>query len=85
METGKAPMNPKVEELARDLAAVTGETVEEAVESALRQRLAEERRRRNRLELINLAKRIIRESGPPGSTDAADRTGSLYDEKGLPV
>jgi hypothetical protein len=79
-------MDPKVEELARDLAAVTGQTVEEAIESALRQQLAaEHRRRRDRSALIEKVKQIVRDSGPSDPADAIDRTSSLYDERGLPA
>jgi antitoxin VapB len=51
MSFGRAPVpltlsNPEADRLARSLAALTGETVEQAVERALRDGLARERERR---------------------------------------
>jgi antitoxin VapB len=51
MSFGRAPVpltlsNPEADCLARSLAAITGETVEQAVERALRDGLARERERR---------------------------------------
>lgn len=72
--------------LARELATLTGETVEDAVANALRDRLERERRRRGREELLARARRVVRDSGPgEGSATARDPSAFLYDERGLPA
>ena len=75
---------PDTDRLARELAALTGETVEDAVANALRDRLERERRRRDRDEMLAQARRIVRESGASGTSAGGDPSGFLYDERGLP-
>jgi hypothetical protein len=75
---------PETDQLARELAALTGEPVEDAVAAALRDRLERERCRRNRDELLARVRRVIRESGPSAPL-GEDPTGFLYDERGLPA
>jgi antitoxin VapB len=75
-----------VDRLAQELAALTGETVEDAVARALRDRLERERRRRHeREELLARARRIVRAAGPGGGAAAGDPSAFLYDERGLPA
>lgn len=72
--------------LARELATLTGETVEDAVANALRDRLERERRRRGREELLARARRVVRDSGPgEGAFAAGDPSAFLYDDRGLPA
>ena len=47
----------RVDRLARDLAALTGETITEAVEASLEARLAVERRRRRATNLTDIVER----------------------------
>jgi antitoxin VapB len=78
--------NEETDQLARELAALTGETVTAAVTEALRERLERERRARRR---VGLAERLVaigadcasRLKEPYKSIDHGDL---LYDEKGLP-
>ncbi len=76
-----------IDRLAQELAALTGETVEDAVARALRDRLERERRQRghDREELLARARRIVRASGPSGSATPEDPSAFLYDERGLPA
>jgi len=72
--------------LARDLARLTGETMTGAITVALRERLARERRRRDRdariEELLAIGERCaeLLEPGP----SATEHGGFLYDDRGLP-
>ena len=77
--------SPDTDRMARELAALTGETVEDAVANALRDRLEQERRRRDRDELLARVRRIVRESGPSERSAGGDPSAFLYDERGLPV
>jgi antitoxin VapB len=76
---------PDTDRMARELAALTGETVEDAVAHALRDRLERERRRRGRDEVLARARRIVRESGPCDEPVDGDPGAFLYDERGLPA
>jgi antitoxin VapB len=76
---------PDTDRMARELATLTGETVEDAVANALRDRLQHERRRRDRDELLARARHIVRESGPSGKPTTSDPSAFLYDERGLPA
>ena len=77
--------NEEAHRLARELAAVTGESMTAAVTAALRERLDRVRRDRN----VSLADRLLkigkecaaRLKEPIRSIDHADL---LYDERGLP-
>ena len=78
--------DPETDRLARSLAALTGETVEQAVGRALQDRLERERLRRGREELLARARRVVRESGPRGEPSVSgDPSAFLYDERGLPA
>jgi antitoxin VapB len=77
--------SPDTDRMARELASLTGETVEDAVANALRDRLDRERRWRGREELLALTRRIVRESGPDGEAAGEDPSAFLYDERGLPA
>ena len=72
--------------LARDLARLTGETMTGAITVALRERLARERRRRDRdariEELLAIGERCA-ELLEPGPT-AVEHGDFLYDDRGLP-
>ena len=86
-ERTSAPLTIKDEEvhrLARRLAALTGESVTEAVRAALKERIARERRRQGAKaraeELLEIGRRCAAGLKAP-ATDHADL---LYDERGLP-
>ena len=78
--------NPRSGLRARDLARLTGETMTGAITLALRERLARERRRRDRdariEELLAIGRRCA-ESLEPGPT-ATEHGDFLYDDRGLP-
>ena len=72
--------------LARDLARLTGETMTGAITVALRERLAREKRRRDRdariEELLAIGERCADSLEPgPSATEHGD---FLYDDHGLP-
>lgn len=75
--------DPEAERLAHELAALTGESVEEAIKAALRERLARAADRAERLARINeiverfRARRI--------HDDRTDDEILGYDENGLPT
>ena len=71
--------------MAQELASLTGETVQDAIANALRERLEQERRRRDRDELLARVRRIVRESGPSAPPAGGDPSAFLYDERGLPA
>ncbi|MPZ60796.1 MAG: antitoxin [Propionibacteriales bacterium] len=80
--------NPRTHELARELAALTGESLTHAVTVAVQERL--DRVRAEQTEDPDLAVRRmleiakeIREHLPPGALDV-DHGELLYDEDGLP-
>lgn len=72
--------------LARELARLTGETITGAITVALRERLAQERRRRNvdtRIEELLAIGQRCAGSLEPGPS-AVDHGEPLYDGRGLP-
>lgn len=78
--------DPETDDLARQLAERTGETLTEAVKQALRERLA--RQQRPGAEgvladrLVAIGRRCAASMRPP--FDSADHGELLYDELGLP-
>lgn len=80
-------MEPRIEteetlSLARELAALTGESAADAVAAAVRERLERERGIAAKVkELEAIAKRCARLMGPGPHPDHGDL---LYDERGLP-
>ncbi len=71
----------RADRLARDLVALTGETITEAVEASLEARLASERKRRNRANLADIVERF--QSLPVLDQRTPDDIIG-YDESGLP-
>lgn len=76
--------NERVERLARELAAETGETMTSAIQAALEERLERLRQQRDVAEKIRRIDEVLARSGPtpPGLT--SDHS-SLYDDDGLPT
>ena len=80
------PDNDEILRLARELANLTGETVNEAVNVALRERLERVRHERSVEERLQRIRAISQRTarmlgdGPP----AVDHGDLLYDERGLP-
>ena len=72
----------RADQLARDLASLTGESITDAVVAALEARLAVERRRRRRVDLSDIVERFAR-LPVLDWRDPDDILG--YDEHGLPV
>jgi len=72
----------RADQLARDLASLTGESITDAVVAALEARLAVERRRRRRVDLSDIVERFAR-LPVLDRRDPDDILG--YDEHGLPV
>lgn len=74
--------NPEAHRLARELAALTGESVTAAVIEALRERLERKRRAGVAEQLLAIGQRTAPlMKGPWTSTNIGDL---LYDERGLP-
>ena len=76
----------EADDLARKLAAETGESITEAVKQALRERLSQARRRRERTEL---PRRLLEIGGLCAAhmskpVDSLDHAELLYDDRGLP-
>jgi antitoxin VapB len=78
--------DPEAHELARSLAAETGETMTRAVVEALRERLQRVRRRRKGRatveELLEIGRRCAAGMSQPASS--TDHDDLLYGERGLP-
>lgn len=72
----------RADQLARELAALTGESITDTVITSLERRLAEERRRRRRRSVDDLVERF-RELPVLDPRSADEIIG--YDENGLPV
>ena len=76
----------ETDELARRLAAMTGETITTAVKEALRERLEREARRRAKAgqaeRLLNIGRRCA--AHMRGRAHSLDHGDILYDEQGLP-
>ena len=75
--------NEEIPQLANELAELTGETMTEAIEAALRERLERERTIQERLKKMRAiserTSKMLREAGPP-----IDHGEFLYDQRGLP-
>ena len=88
------PTTAETEAIARQLAALRGQTVEEVVSAALRAELMRERRDRSAAPPVELtpAQRakverimeLVRAAGPAGGNEGRDPTAFLYDDQGLP-
>ncbi len=76
--------NPEAEELASDLAALTGETKTEAVVKALRQRLELVRSQRRKSGLTERLDEIAKHCASLPVLDHRSPEEMLYDEQGLP-
>ena len=74
--------NEETHRLAAQLAALTGETMTQAVTVAIRERIERVQRQRNVPEILARAREIIRKSG--GAQPYTDHAELLYDEHGLP-
>ena len=75
----------ETDRLAREVAALTGETITDAIGNALRERLARERARRDGggvRRLLAIGDRCAAHMGRPFSSQDIDEL--LYDEQGLP-
>ena len=75
--------NEEAHRLAAQLAALTGETMTQAVTEAIRERIERVQRQRNVAEILERAREIIRKSG--GAQPYTDHATWLYDEHGLPT
>lgn len=77
----------RTDDLARRLAALTGQSITEAVRDAIAQKLAEEERKRDAKtrseELLEIGRRFVREF-PKGTATSLDHDEFLYGEDGLP-
>jgi antitoxin VapB len=76
--------SPEAHELAAELARLTGESMTKAVTKALRERLARERRRRDKEALVAELLRIARRCAAHARRDHRSLEEFLYDERGLP-
>jgi antitoxin VapB len=74
--------NAETYRLVRELAELTGESMTEAVSTAVRERLERCRADFDSAEVLEVA-REIRQRFPPGYLDV-DHSELLYDEQGLP-
>jgi len=78
--------DPEADRLARNLAALTGESLTEAVKAALRDRLAREQRRRGkRLDRAKLDAIVASIAALPVVDDRSPDELIGYDEFGLPT
>ena len=76
--------NPEARRLATELAALTGESVTEAVVAALRERLESQTKRRGKEGAAAKALEIGRRWRAEPERDPRDPDDILYDEFGLP-
>ena len=77
--------DPHTDHLARELARLTGESITEAVQAALCERLERERRRRGRrLDRARLDALVARIKALPVADDRSPEALIGYDEHGLP-
>ena len=77
--------DPEADRLARQLAALTGESITAAVKTAVRERIEREERARGKAsveELMAIARRIAE---APNLDDRTDDEILGYDERGLPA
>jgi antitoxin VapB len=76
----------ETDELARQLASETGETITEALKKALRERLVRERRKRRKADLsrrlLDIGQRCSRHMDK--AAHSLDHGDLLYDQEGLP-
>ncbi|WP_198174285.1 type II toxin-antitoxin system VapB family antitoxin [Mesorhizobium xinjiangense] len=75
--------NPRVEQLAKDLAAETGETMTSAIQGALEEKIERLRRERDVAEKMRQVDEILARIPPPPPGVTSDHS-DLYDEWGLP-
>ena len=76
--------NPNAHRLASELAALTGESMAKAVTEAIRERLARERKRRDKQAKFERLMEIAREFSGNRDGEVVDLAAVLYDEQGLP-
>ena len=76
--------NEKTHRQAKELARLAGETMTEAVDRAIAERLERIRRKRNRKALANKLLEIGRHCSMLPVLDARSPEEMLYDERGLP-
>lgn len=76
--------NPETRRLATELSRLTGETVTEAITTALRERLDRERRARRREGMAERLMAIGRHAAALPVLDPRHPDDMLYDETGLP-
>jgi antitoxin VapB len=78
--------DPEADRLAREVAARTGETITQAVVTALRERLLREQRRtQDAQDVAREAMRIGRHFSALPVRDTRSLEELLYDDRGLPV
>jgi len=75
--------NERVEKLAKEVAAETGETLTAAIQVALEERLARLHRNRDIAERKRRIREIVQSFGPVPEGVTSDHS-DLYDEWGLP-
>lgn len=88
------PASTETEAVARQLAALRGQTVDEAVATALRAELVRERRSRKvaapaalsppQRAKVDRIMELVRAAGPAVGDASGDPTAFLYDDRGLP-
>ncbi len=76
--------NPETRRLATELSRLTGETVTEAITTALRERLERETRARRRHGMAERLMAIGRHAASLPVLDPSHPDDMLYDESGLP-
>lgn len=76
--------DPETDRLARDLAALTGEKITQAVKTAIEDRLQREQRRRGKASLEELMEIVRRYASRPVVDDRSADEIIGYDERGLP-
>jgi antitoxin VapB len=76
--------NPETRRLAKELAALTGQSVTEAVTEALREQLERERKARGKAGVAEKLMAIAEEFSKLPVLDDRDPDEILYDEYGLP-
>jgi len=76
--------NQETEELAANLAQLTGETKTETVKKALRERLERIRRKKTCVDIVDELNRIATHCAALPILDGRSTEEILYDDKGLP-
>lgn len=77
--------DPETDRLARQLAALTGEKMTGAIKTALMERLARERQKRECQAVEDRVNALIEDLNAGKVGETRDHTASLYDKKGLPA